>query len=318
MTEVKKKVRDHYEAFYVMTLSVAFLNSAAFGEFTEDAGKVLTFIGRAYGLDEALVSEFSGLILGDMMKVGLVSDYHALSAFDDLSERDRDNLMFYEIKGRVLEEVNRSNRRSYFRASSRLNQDVKTGMKYESFHHAYDSVVRFESLREQAGFGDLNSTRQLAILYALGIGTGKDLERARMHLERCVMWGDVASTVLLQEVCSCGNDEKGSKEFKELYRLEKSYLEDGIINLPEKEGAADVVKDRYLCIALIKQYLVVQGRMEEMDVAFLNVLSQPGLTLKVKLRFISRYKDSLWKNSTCGREERNHIGSWGRSEGEKG
>lgn len=308
MAEVKKDVHNHYEAFYMMTLSVAFLNSAAFGEFDYDAEKVLAFIGRAYRLDDEVVREFSGLILGDMMKIGLVSDYHALSAIDDLSDRDRDNLIFYEIKGRVIEEVNRSNRRSYFQANSRINQDMKAGMKYESFHHAYDSVVRFESLRQQAGFGDLNSTRQLAILYALGIGTGQDLEKAGMYLERCVMWGDVASTVLLQEVCSCGKDDKGSKEFMELYRLEKLYLKDGIINLPEKEIAADTVKNRYLCIALIKQYLVVQGKMEEIDIAFLNAISQPGLSLKDRFHFISRYKDFMWKNSVCGTDERNHIG----------
>lgn len=308
MAEVKKNVRNHYEAFYLMTLSVAFLNSAALGEFRDDAEKVLSFVGRAYRLDDDVVKEFSGLILGDMMKIGLVSDYHALSAMEDLSGRDRNQLILYEIKGRVLEEVNRSNRRGYFRANSRLGQDMRAGMKYESFHHAYDPVVRFEGLREQAGFGDLNSTRQLAVLYALGIGTERDLEKAKMHLERCVMWGDVPSAVLMQEVCSCGKDDKGSKEFMELYRLEKKYLEDGVINLPKKEEAADTVKNRYLCIALIKQYLVVQGRMEEIDIAFLNALAQPGLSLKVRLQFISRYKDFVWKNAICGKDERNHIG----------
>lgn len=308
MDEIKKNIHNHYEAFYLMTLSVAFLNSAAFGEFEDDAEKVLSFIGKAYGLDKELVREFSGLILGDMMKIGLVSDYHALSALEDLSDRDRDNLIFYEIKGRVLEEVNRSERRGYFQANSRTNQDMKAGMKYESFHHAYDPVVRFEGLRQQAGFGDLNSTRQLAVLYALGIGTERDLEKAKMHLERCVMWGNVASTILLQEVCTCGKDDKGSKEFMELYRLEKKYLEDGVISLPKNEEAAGTVKNRYLCIALIKQYLVVQGKMEEIDIAFLNALSQPGLSLKVRLQFISRYKDFVWKNSICGKDERNHIG----------
>lgn len=307
MAEMKMNVCKYYEAFYLMTLSAAFLNSAAFGEFDEDAGRVISFIGKAYGLEEELVREFTGLILGDMMKIGLVSDYHALSAIDDLSDKDRDHLIFYEIKGRALEEVNRSNRRGYFRANSRLNQDMRAGMKYESFHHAYAAVIRFESLRQQAGYGDLNSTRQLAVLYALGIGTERDLEKAGMHLERCVMWGDVASTILLQEVCSLRGNDKGSREFRELYQLEKKYLEDGVIDL-SKEEAADTVKNRYLCIALIKQYLVVQGRMEEIDIAFLNALSQPGLSLKVRLQFISRYKDFVWKNSVCGKDESNLIG----------
>lgn len=311
MADLKQSVREQYEAFYLMTLSAAFLNSAAFGEFHDDAGKVLSFIGSAYGLDAGVVSDFSGLILGDMMKIGLVSDYHALSAIDDLSDRDRDNLVYYEIKGRALEEVNRSNRRGYFQANSRLNQDVKVGMKYESFHHAYDPVIRFEALRQQAVFGDLHSTRQLAILYALAIGTGQDYGKAKMYLERCVMWGDVCSTALLQEVCSRGEDEEGAREFRELYRLEKAYLEDGVIELPKGEAVADTVRERYLCIALIKHYLVVQGKMGEIDIAFLNALSQPGLSLKARIRFISQYKDSSWKNSVIGGDEGKHIGLWG-------
>lgn len=308
MSDVKKSVQENYEAFYLMTLSAAFLNSAAFGEFDRDAGKVLSFIGKAYELDDAAVSAFSDLILGDMMKIGLVSDYHALSAIDDLSASDRDNLIFYEIKGRALEEVNCSNRRGYFHANSRLNQEMKAGMKYESFHHAYDSVVRFVSLKQQACFGDLNSTRQLAILYALGIGTAKDTEKAKMYFKRCVMWGDVTSTILLKEVCSGEKDDKGSKEYGELYRLEKKYLEDGVIDLPEEEKTTDAIKDRYLCIALIKQYIVVQEKMPEINIAFLNALSQPELSLKARLNYISRYKDLAWKNSVCRKEERKRIG----------
>lgn len=307
MIDVKKSVQENYEAFYLMTCSAAFLNSAAFEGFDSDARKVLSFIGKAYELDDATVSAFSELILGDMMKIGLISDYHALSSIDNLSDSDKNNLLFYEIKGRALEEVNCSNRRGYFHANSRLNQDMKVGMKYESFHHAYDPFMRFEGLKQQAYFGDLNSTRQLAILYALGIGTGKDTEKAKMHFKRCVMWGDVASTILLKEVCSDEGDDKGAKEFEELYRLEKEYLEDGVINLPEKEKAADAVRECYLCIALIKQYLVVQGKRTEIDIAFLNALLQPDLPLKVRLSYISCYKDYVWKNSVCGKEERNRI-----------
>lgn len=308
MVDVKKSVQENYEAFYLMTLSAAFLNSAAFGEFNSDAGKVISFIGRSYGMDDATVNAFSKLILGDMMKIGLVSDYHAMSSIDDLSDSDRDNLIFYEIKGRALEEVNCSNRRGYFHSNSRLNQDMKAGMKYESFHHVYDPVVRFESLKQQACFGDLNSTRQLAILYALGIGTVKDTEKAKMHFKRCVMWGDVTATILLKEVYAGEKDDIASKEYGDLYHLEKKYLEDGIIDLPEQEKAADAARERYLCIVLIKQYIVVQEKMPEINIAFLNALSQPELSLRTRLNYISRYKDLVWKNSVCRKEERKRIG----------
>lgn len=308
MNEIKKMVRDHYEAFYMMTLSAAFLNSAALGEFEADAGKALAFIAEAYGLDGGILRAFSDLILGDMMKIGLISDYHALSALENLGDEDMEKLIFYEMKGRAIEEVNRSNRRSYCHANARLNQGLKEGMKYESFHHAYDAVVRFESLKMQAAFGDLGSTRQLAILYALGIGTEQDLEKAGMHLERCVMWGDVAATLLLKEVCSRKKDDAGCREFMELYQLEKKYLEDGIIRLPEDEAAAGAVRERYLRIALIRHYLVVQGKMEEIDIAFLHALSQPELSAKGKLRLISRYKDSQWKDFVCGRGEERCAG----------
>lgn len=312
MNDVKKRVQENYEAFHLMTLSVAFLNSAAFGDFDGDAGKVIAFIGKSYGLDDVTISTFSNLILGDMMKIGLISDYHALSSFDNLSDSDRSKLVFYEIKGRALEEVNYSDRRDYFYANPRLNQNMKAGMKYESFHHIYAPFLRFENLKQQAFYGDLNSTRQLAILYALGIGTKKDTGKAKMHLKRCVMWGDIASAVLLKEICSEGKDEEGSREFGELYRLEKEYLKDGVIRLPEREQATAAVRELYLCIALIKQYIVIQGRKEEIDIAFLDALLQPGLPLKVKLNYISQYKEFVWKNSVCGKEEKNQIGLRGK------
>lgn len=308
MNDAGKRVQENYEAFYLMTLSVAFLNSAAFGEFDRDAGKVISFIGSAYGLDDVTIGTFSGLILGDMMKIGLISDYHALSSFDNLSDSDRKNLVFYEIKGWALEEVNHSCRRDYFYANPRLNQNIKAGMKYESFHHAYASFLRFESLKRQASYGDLNSTRQLAVLYALGIGTRKDAGKAKMHLERCVMWGDAASALLLKKLCADGKGGEVPGEFGELYRLEKEYLGDGVISLPEKEEVAAAVRERYLCIALIRQYIVVQGKKEEIDIAFLEALLQPGLPLKTKLKYISQYKDFVWKNSICGEEEKNQIG----------
>lgn len=308
MTDTRKMMQANYEAFYLMTLSAALLNSAALGEFDKDAKKVISFIGKAYGLEAEAIQVFSNLILGEMMKVGLVSDYHALSAIEDLNDDERKQLIFYEIKGRALEEANRSNRRGYFHSNSRLNQDLKSGMKYESFHHVYDAFVRFESLKQQAGFGDLNSTRQLAILYALGIGVERNVEKAKLHFERCLMWGDMSSAALLKEVYLEEGNVRRAREFQELYRLGKKYLEDGIINLPEREDVAENIRDLYLCIALIWQYLVVQGKQTEIDIAFLNALSQPELSLKMKLHYISRYKDLTWKNSVCGRAERKRIG----------
>lgn len=307
MTDTKREMQENYEAFYSMTLSAAFLNSAAFGEFEADAGKILSFIGNAYRLAEETAQAFSRLILGDMMKIGLVSDYHALGSLENLSDEDWELLIFYEIKGRALEEVNRSDRRGYFHASSRLNQDVKAGMKYESFHHAYDPFVRFESLKQQAEFGDLNSTRQLALLYALGIGTERDIGKAKLHFERCAMWGDMPSAILLKELYSQEGDARMAEEFSELYRLEKKYLADGVIHPPEKE-CAERIRNRYLCTALIRQYLVVQSKMAEIDIAFLDAISQPELPLKKKLHYISRYKDLTWKNAIYGRQEKETIG----------
>ena len=308
MKDIKTTMQENYEAFYLMTLSTAFLNSAAFGDFQSDAEKVISFIGKAYGLDKETVSTFSNIILGDMMKIGLVSDYHALSAVENLSEHDIDNLVFYEIKGKALEEVNRSNRRGYFHSNSRLNHDMKAGMKYESFHHAYDAFVRFEGVKLQASYGDVNSTRELGLMYALGIGTKKDTDKAKLHFKRCVMWGDVPSTILMKEILSEEKDEKDAGRYNTLYQLEKKYLEDGVISLPDNEKVDETVRNDYLCIALIKQYLIVGGKMTEIDVAFLNAILQPDLSVKVRLNYISRYKDNFWKNAVCGTSDKKRIG----------
>lgn len=308
MNNITEAMQKNYEAFYLMTFSTAFLNSAALGNFWNDAEKIISFIGDSYGLDKETVDAFSRLILGDMMKIGLISDYHALGSLENLSKNDIENLIFYEIKGNALEEVNRSNRRSYFYSNSRLSQDMKSSMKYESFHHAYDAFARFESIKLQAAYGDVNSSRELGIMYALGIGTKKDCEKAKLHLERCIMWGDIQSTALMKEILKKECDEKSAEKYRALYRLEKEYLEDGIINLPGTEKAEQEIKDVYLCIALIKQYLIVQEKLTEMDIAFLNAIMQPDMPLKVKLNYISRHKESLWKNAVCGETSIKHIG----------
>ncbi len=308
MNDIKATMRNHYEAFYLMTLSSAFLSSADFGDFRNDAKKVINFIRKAYGLDQKTADDFSALILGDMMKIGLASDYHALSSFDNLGKSDRENLIFYEIKGNVIEAVHRSNRRGYFHSNPRLNQDMKASMKYESFHHFYDAVVRFENIKLQAAYGDVPSTRELGLMYALGIGTKPDYEKAKLHLQRCMMWGDVPSTVLIREILREEKDEKGVEWYGSLYRLEKKYLEDGYMNVPDDEDADIELRNTYLCIALIKQYLIVQNKMVEIDIAFLSALLRPELSLKTKLNYTSRYKENIWKNAVCTIADTPHIG----------
>ena len=308
MSDLAVKMQKNYEAFHLMTLSTTFLNSAAFGDFQSDAERIINFIGEAYKLDHETVNSFLEIILGDMMKIGLVSDYHALSSLENLNENDINNLVFYELKGKVIEEVNRSNRRGYFHSNSRLNQDMKASMKYESFHHAYDAYVRFESTKLQASYGDVNSSRELGLMYALGIGTKKDLKKAELHLHRCIMWGDIPSAILMSRILLEEKDKWNADRYSALYQLEKEYLEDGVIMLPECEKVGREVKDDYLCIALIKQYLVVQAKLTEIDIAFLNAIQQPELSLKVKLNYISRYKDNLWKNAVCGVSEKKSIG----------
>ena len=90
----KAALLNNGEAFCLMTRSVAMLGSKRSEAFSKDAAVLLDFIGQAYGWPPERIVVATKMILGDMMRVGLVSDYLALGCAEMLDEETQQNLIF--------------------------------------------------------------------------------------------------------------------------------------------------------------------------------------------------------------------------------
>lgn len=298
------EIYKNYDAFYIMTLSAAMVSSENSNAFDQDAGRIIDLLGNVFGLKKDFVTGCKNLILGDMMKVGLVADYHALSGIDELGCDAKKLLGLYEIKGRVIDDVNRSNSRIYFYSAARNHNNQKWNMKYESFHHEYIPQVRFHELQKQAEYGDINSTRQLALFYILGIGCETDYEAAARNLLRCIYWGDKAALKLLcytEKLIGNKADEKKYSNLDKILNSDES--DDKKAELAEEYGCYDI----YLLITLIKETVAIPLRINEIDIAFVDVINSDDIETEVKLGYILSYKDGVWKNAII-RKKRHTAG----------
>ena len=111
------------------------------------------------------------------MNIGLITDYQAVASTELLSEYDKDNIELYEIKGRVLEEIAVAETQIYNPSEMSIANKIKSNMKYEYFHHPYNAKFRFWQLDRLMKNGNIDITRQIAVLYTLGIGCQSDLQK---------------------------------------------------------------------------------------------------------------------------------------------
>ena len=133
----KKNVNElleNYDAFHLMTRSSAMLSSTPTETFIRDASVIIDFIGKAYEWPQERTEIATKIILGEMMRVGLVSDYLALGSVEMLDEYLKENMIFYEIKGRVIEEVNRCEMLAAT-TGQRAEYETKNSMGYSSYQH---------------------------------------------------------------------------------------------------------------------------------------------------------------------------------------
>lgn len=267
--ELHAMIYDNMDAFHAMCLSTTMLASYNSRQFEEDAHKLIDFIGQAYRLPEEMVSEFTGCILGDMMNIGLVTDYTAVSSREFMTDRDRENIVLYELKGRILEEVAQAH--APFPTAADMNQInlIRNQMKYDFFHHPYHPQLRLWQLERLMVGGNVDVVRQVALMKALGIGCQKDSEKSRMLLSECVLWGDEAAVVLLERLTG----EAVASELTELGKLVGTY-----IIAPKKDPFINL-------------------RLAEM-------LLSDKLPYHGKAELIINYHEKIWKSALTGGKEK--------------
>ena len=87
-----EKIIENNEAFEVMLICTTAMANNLTPAFSEDAKRVVEFIGKAYSLDDATTALCSSVILGELMSLSLTNDrlalYRGRSAGDPQTELD--------------------------------------------------------------------------------------------------------------------------------------------------------------------------------------------------------------------------------------
>lgn len=292
MTEkqIIDELLDHYEGFFLMTRSAAMLGTKHSDAFDRDASAVIGFIGKAYGWPQERIGAARSLILGDMMRVGLVADYLALSAEDYLDEHTKEHMLLYEIKGVVIEEVNRS-RMTGALTGKWAELEVKNSMAYLAFHHDYEPRLCFAQVRRSSDRGDTVGVMQEAVMRLLGIGCQKDILIAQRLLQNLLLWGEKSAAVILSFLWS----REGNTEMQTYYRAIYDILERSCFFCEEDTPACPDRAEEFCILINAVQTEIVRGcNRPQVDMFFADLMYRDEIPFEEKLEFVRRYREGYW------------------------
>ncbi|MBQ1186166.1 MAG: hypothetical protein IIX54_00555 [Clostridia bacterium] len=286
------EIYNNFDAFNLMCLSTTLMSSYNCEDFNFHAHQIINFIGKAFKLDGEMLAGFEDCILGDMMNIGLITDYHAIASVELLSETDKENIELYEIKGRVLEQKIICEAQNFTAFDMRVANQIKSNMKYEYFHHPYNAKFRFWQLNQLVKNGNVDITRQLGILYALGIGCQQNTQKAEEYFLKCFLWGDTVSAVLLGELY----EDTGIKnEYKNIYF---------------QETVSDQkVLENIKLMKLLNAYIIAPQKNQLINTELAKVLISGKISYKNKVELIVNWNEQTWRNLyRFISEKEKHIG----------
>ena len=302
---VCSQMLDHIDAFYLMTRSAAMLGTQNSEEFNRDASVLIDFIGKVYDWSQERIETALTLILGDMMRIGLMEDYLALSSADLLDDIKNDYMILYEIKGRVIEEVNRLE----FLGSTtgqRFEYEIKNKTGYHSFHHIYEPKFRFAQIRKSAENGNLLAMWQVSLMLILGIGCQSDIVAAQRFLQNMLIWGEKSAAAILGFLWN----NEGDNEMCSFYRDVFDFLNSNRFFNFEKEEAnfRDRVEEYCILISAVRSVIIQGCSRKEVDMLVAELINREDLGFNEKLELIRGYKDGSWLNKCLRYKRRQHIG----------
>ncbi len=281
--ELLPVIYDNFDAFHRMCLSTSLMSTYNNKAFDSDAYRIITFIGEAFKLPQETICAFGRCILGDMMNIGLITDYQAVASTDLLSDVDKDNIELYEIKGRILEEIAIAEAQIYNPAEMNIANKIKSNMKYEYFHHPYNAKLRFWQLDRLAINGNVDVVRQIAILYTLGIGCEPDNQKAEENFLKCILWGDETSAILINELYL----RRGATN-SEYHKLLSDELMKGICDIKIQEYGQ--------LMRFLKAYIIAPRKDPFINHELADVLISDKLSYQNKVELILNFNEKTWRN----------------------
>lgn len=280
----------NYEAFYSMVLSTTIMSNAQTAEYNRDACAIINFIGEAYNLDEDLVAECKNLILKELVRLGKTTDQQVLYSRRRSDEQFTDIDSLLDIKGDVLATIQN--------IGSGEDSSVSWGWFDYSHYKTYQPEIRFAKIKFAGASGNLIATRQTGLLYAIGIGTDVNYDKAILRLKQCVMWGDIPAMHFLGKVYElCGNLKRAAI-IRELTEISEQYLYEGCTVLPEeyKDKHSDEAVSLYTYVSSIMQDVISAYNKKNIDFSFIEAITSEKLDYYDRMRYIDEYEKKEWKS----------------------
>lgn len=298
---------DRCDAFYLMVRSVAVLGSQNSALLDRDAQLLIGFIGRVYGWRQELINGAADFILGDLMRVGLAADYLALASAEMLDETVRENLIFFELKGRAIEEVNRAEVVIENAFELNLTQEIRASMNFTSFHHTYEPRVRFSQIKRKACGGGTLYTLQMAMMLILGIGCESNIVLAQRLLECLLVWREEAAAKVLSFLWARENDGEVASFFQDVFECLKS-PQPVLEPLPAQSRISARAAEYCAVISAVQSLVKNAGGKREVDFLFAGLMNSEDIPFAEKLDLIRQYKDGVWLSFYNNRDVKPRIG----------
>ena len=279
---------DRYEVFYNMLLATSVMTNTYSSDAVADAGRVIDFVGGAYGASDGYIDKAKEVILYDLTTISTVQDFTAFDAAKSFDGEYTDFDRYAEVKNEIIALLENMRRHTYLEACGWVDY---------THYCVYQPQMRFRRLLEHSVTGDLLSTRMAGIFFALGIGCERDVAAAERKLLQCALWGDTVSARLLAYAESLKGGSNQSECFLEYAELMEIYLDDGITELPEeaKEKYSDAACTYYVYTSSIKYDVVYNLRSPMLDFSFLEIMLSKKLGYAEKMTYINEYDKKKWK-----------------------
>lgn len=283
--------KRHYNALYTMLISTSLLSNTRTEAFFSDSREVISFIAKAYGLNDSELEYCINAIEG-ASEVNLIADQLAVFSTRGGDEELSDSDILMDLKGEVLLLYNRF---------SKGDVPYVNPVWFDYNRYIpYKPEIRYYEINIASATGDIIITREAGLMKALGLGCDRDYTEAERRFKQCLYWGDNASAHLLAYLYKLLGNEDKARFFGEVADLCDKYLNSGITIVPEEIRAnySEEACTEFAYISSIKLDIVYPYKRNEIDFSFVEAFLSDELDFYQKMRFINNYEKKEWREVT--------------------
>lgn len=287
---------DHLEEFKQILIATTLLSNSYSVEWEKNANDIIDFMTTAFGIkDESDI--IKKIITKEISNLSLVKEYNGIKSRRDYKIEYSDEDILYDIKGKILVSINNIGK-NLTNHSSLLAEEFN----YNDYS-TYNPNNRFWVILRAASYGSVILTRQIAIMYALGIGCQQDYSFAILRLKQAAFWGDTTSMKLLSYILKLTNNDEKAKIYSELYNLSLKYLYDGVTVLPDEDKGkySEECRLYFTYISSILQDIIINLNCPNINFSFLEAIFSDK-PFSDKMRYINEFQKGDWKevtNASC-------------------